>query len=210
MVCGEKPWGGAGGAAGTLSPSNLGSGAAACMLATATPINIGSMQRTSEGQLWRGVAASLVVSDQAQDLAEARHGQQAAVLRVCDLPYLAQDGRGQLGALEELDGNLACYHTKLLCVGLLEEVLEHALLVRRQVEHGLVCAASAIVSSCVRPGGMHRGVRWVDALSSALPERSAMAVGGGCCRAVELVGRDGAPAMRLKLSGVLLCNARGS
>lgn len=104
------------------------------------------MRRTPEGQLWRGVAASLVVPDQAQDLAEARHGQQAAVLRVCDLPYLAQDGRGQLGALEELDGDLACDDAELLCVGLLEEVLEHALLVRRQVEHGLVCAALAVVS----------------------------------------------------------------
>jgi hypothetical protein len=151
VVCGEKPWGAAGGAAGTLSPSNLGSGAAACMLATATPIGSGSMRRTPEGQLWRGVAASLVVPDQAQDLAEARHGQQAAVLRVCDLPYLAQDGRGQLGALEELDGDLARDDAELLCVGLLEEVLEHALLVRRQVEHGLVCAALAVVSFRLAP-----------------------------------------------------------
>ena len=101
------------------------------------------MRRTPEGQLWRGVAASLVVPDQAQDLAEARHGQQAAVLRVCDLPYLAQDGRGQLGALEELDGNLACYDAQLLRVGLLEEILEDALLLGRQVENGLVCAALA-------------------------------------------------------------------
>jgi hypothetical protein len=83
------------------------------------------------------------VSDEAQDLAEAGHGQETAVLRICNLPYLAQDGGCQLGALEELDGNLACYDAQLLRVGLLEKKLEDALLFGRQVENGLVCAALA-------------------------------------------------------------------
>lgn len=128
---------------------------------------------TPKCQLGRGVAASLVVSNEAQDLAEAGHGEQAAVLRVCNLPYLAQDGRGQLGALEELDGDLARYDAELLCVGLVEEVLEYALLVGRQVEDGLVCGAV----SWSRAGGRC----CEDALRSPLPVRSAMAArcGGG-------------------------------
>jgi hypothetical protein len=80
------------------------------------------------------------VADEAQDLAEAGHGQQTAVLRIGNLPYLAQDSRRELGALEELDGNLARDDAELLCVGLLEEELEDALLLGRQVEDGLVCA----------------------------------------------------------------------
>ena len=83
------------------------------------------------------------MSDETQDLAEASHGQETAVLCVCNLPYLTQDGWCQLGALEELDGNLACYDAQLLRVGLLEEILEDALLLGRQVENGLVCAALA-------------------------------------------------------------------
>lgn len=85
------------------------------------------------------------MSDETQDLAEAGHGQETAVLCVCNLPYLTQDGWCQLGALEELDGNLACYDAQLLRVGLLEEILEDALLLGRQVENGLVCAALARV-----------------------------------------------------------------
>lgn len=92
---------------------------------------------TLEGQLGRGVAASLVMADQAQDLAEARRRQQAAVLRVRDLPYFAQHGGLELGALEELDGNLACDDAELLGVGLLEEVLEGALLLGREVQAAL-------------------------------------------------------------------------
>jgi hypothetical protein len=79
------------------------------------------------------------VSDETQDLAEAGHGQETAVLRVCNLPYLTQYGWCKLGALEELDGNLACYYAELLCVGLLEEILEDALFVWCEVEDGLVC-----------------------------------------------------------------------
>ena len=136
-------------------------------------------QRTSESQLRRRVSASLVVSDESQNLAEASHGQQAAVLCVCDLPYLAQHGRGQLGALEELDGDLACYDAELLCVGLLEEVLEDALLLGRQVEDGLVYAWLAVVIAVLS--------EWRGALSSPLPVRSAMAAQCVSCQAVELV-----------------------
>ena len=201
MVWGEKGWGAAGGAAGTVRPSNLGRGAAAGTLASTRPVS--RAKRTPECQLRRGVSASLVVSDESQDLAEAGHGQQTAVLRVCNLPYLAQHGRGQLGALEELDGDLARYDAELLCVGLVEEVLEHALLLGRQVEDGLVYARLAVVmavpSSCV------------DALSSPLPERSAMAASCARCQTGELVDGERAPAMRPKLSR--LCRAmrgRGS
>jgi len=84
------------------------------------------------------------VADEAQDLAEAGHGQQAAVLRVGNLPYLAQDSGRELGALKELYGNLSCNDAQLLRVGLLEEVLEAALLLGREVEQGLVWAGLAI------------------------------------------------------------------
>jgi hypothetical protein len=102
---------------------------------------------TPKGKLWRRVSASLVVSDETQDLAEAGHGQQTAVLRVCNLPYFTQHRRRKLGPLEELDGNLACDDTKLLCVCLLEEILEDALLVWCEVEDGLVCACLASPST---------------------------------------------------------------
>jgi hypothetical protein len=83
------------------------------------------------------------VADETQHLAEASHGQQTAVLRVGNLPYLAQYCRRKLGALEELDGDLACYYAELFCVGLLEEILEDALLLRCEVEDGLVYACLA-------------------------------------------------------------------
>ena len=137
---------------------------------------------TSVGKLYGGIAAGLVVADQAQDLAEAGHGQQATVLCVCNLPYFAQDSGGELGALEELDGDLACDDAELLCVGLLEEVLEDALLLGREVEDGLVCAG---VSVGLREGGMRRQAAPAaaeDVLSSPLPERSAMRVSGGGLR----------------------------
>lgn len=92
---------------------------------------------TLKGKLWRGIAACLVVADQAQDLAEAGRRQQAAVLGVGNLPYLAQHGGLQLGALEELDGDLAGDDAELLGVGLLEQVLEGALLFGGQVERRL-------------------------------------------------------------------------
>jgi len=60
------------------------------------------------------------VPDQAQDLAEASHGQETTVFCVCNLPYFAQDGRLELCALEELDGNLARDDSELLCIGLRE------------------------------------------------------------------------------------------
>jgi hypothetical protein len=77
------------------------------------------------------------VPNEPQDLAEARHGQQTPVLRVGNLPYLAQYRRRKLGALEELDGNLACDDAQLLRVGGAEEVLENALLIGGEVEDGL-------------------------------------------------------------------------
>jgi hypothetical protein len=78
------------------------------------------------------------VSDQTQHLAEAGRGQETAVFCICNLPYLAQHGRGQLRPLEKLDSDLACDDAELLRVGLLEEVLESALLVRSKVEDGMV------------------------------------------------------------------------
>lgn len=95
--------------------------------------------RTSKGKLWGGVSASLVVADETQDLAEASHGQETAVLRVCNLPYFTQNSRRKLGALEKLDGYLACDDAQLLSVGLLEEILEDALLLGGEVEYGGVC-----------------------------------------------------------------------
>jgi hypothetical protein len=47
---------------------------------------------TSKGKLGSRVSARLVVSNEAQDLAEASHGQETAVLRVCNLPYFTQYG----------------------------------------------------------------------------------------------------------------------
>lgn len=182
MFCGEKPWGVADGAAGTLSPSNLGSGAAGTCVSVHSLYSIQATP-TSVGQLRRGIAASLVVSDESQNLAEARHGQQAAVLCVCNLPYLAQHGRGQLGALEELDGDLARYDAKLLCVGLLEEVLEYPLLIGCEVQGRLVCVVLAVVVA-VSACRLH-------ALSSPLPVRSAMAARCERCQVVQLVDENG-------------------
>lgn len=183
--------GAGGGADGMVMPSNLGSGAA-----TAN-ISMHHRQRrpwspTSEGELGRRVSASLVVADEAQDLAEAGHGQQTAVLRVCNLPYLAQDGRRQLGALEELDGNLARDDAQLLRVGLLEQVLEHALLFWGEVEDGLACASVSLqrthkhTSTHAVHTGAHGGTRG-NAPISPLAERSAMADG---CPTMGLAGVD--------------------
>jgi hypothetical protein len=147
-------------------PSNLGRGAATEVSAHSKKTEYG--EHTSKGQLGGGISASLVVSDEAQDLAEASHGQETTVLGVCNLPYLAQDGWGQLGALEEFDGNLACYDAQLLRVGLLEEKLEDALLLGRQVENGRVCAALALASRCMCQQDGHL-------LNSPLCARSAMA-----------------------------------
>jgi hypothetical protein len=72
VVCGEK-LGAAEGAAGICRPSNLGSGAATPVSARILESN--SQSPTSKGKLGRGVSASLVVSDETQDLAEAGHGQ---------------------------------------------------------------------------------------------------------------------------------------
>lgn len=110
------------------------------------------------------------MSDETQDLAEAGHGQETAVLRVCNLPYFAQDSWRQLGTLEELDGNFSCDDAELLCVGLLEEILEDALFLRGEVEDGLVWTGLAWM-------GIVTAVQ-SNALNSPLAERSAIAVGG--------------------------------
>lgn len=141
---------------------------------------------TSKGKLWRGIAAGLVVADQAQDLAEARRRQQAAVLRVCNLPYLAQDGGSQFGALEELDGDFARDDAQFLGICLLEQILEGTLLVGGQVEDGVVCNQNKLSA-----GDATAASGIMDILSSPLAERSAMAAGG---QAMELV--DGMGSMQ--------------
>jgi hypothetical protein len=98
---------------------------------------------TSESKLGSGISASLVVSNESQDLAETRHGQQTTVLRIGNLPYLSQYCRRKLGSFKELDSDLACYDAELLCVGLLEEILEDALLFGCEIEDGLVYACLA-------------------------------------------------------------------
>lgn len=115
--------------------------------------------RTLESKLWRGVAASLVVADQAQNLAEACRRQQAAVLCVCDLPYFAQHGRLQLRPLEELDGDFACDDAELLRVGLLEQVLEGALLVGREVQAALCERRWLALRSSQQQHGLQGGER---------------------------------------------------
>lgn len=123
---------------------------------------------TSKGKLWRGLSASLIMPNKTEDLAEAGHGQETAVLRVCNLPYFTQNSWCELGAFEELDGNLACYYAELLCVGLLEEILEDALLFWCEVENGLVCACLAPILTAVQGRN--------NILNSPLAERSAMTV----------------------------------
>jgi len=69
------------------------------------------------------------VPDQPQHHAEARLGEQPAVLGIRNLPYFAEDIGGDLGALEEGDGALAGYDAELVAVGLREEEGEGAFLV---------------------------------------------------------------------------------
>ena len=77
------------------------------------------------------------MSYQPQDHAEARLRKQTAILRVCNLPYLAEYVWGYIGALEEGDGVLSCDHSQLVLVGLLEEVGECALLVGAEIKNGV-------------------------------------------------------------------------
>lgn len=143
---------------------------------------------TLESELRRWVSAVLVVADQTQHLAEAGRGQEAAVFRVCDLPNLAQHGRRKLRTLEELDSDLACDDTELFRIGLLEEILECTLLVRREVEDGMVCIRSAPLPS---QESLHD-----DVLSSPLAARSAMAVGGRAMDGGGACDEAGAPGCR--------------
>jgi hypothetical protein len=63
--------------------------------------------RLLEGELGGWVSAGLVVSDETQDDAEAGSGEEATVLSVGNLPYLAEDLRVEGGAFEEGHGALA-------------------------------------------------------------------------------------------------------
>ena len=51
----------------------------------------GQQHLTLEGQLLAHGPTSLCISDQSQDNAKAGRREQAAILRVGNLPYLAQD-----------------------------------------------------------------------------------------------------------------------
>jgi len=59
------------------------------------------------------------MTDESQGNTEARLGQETAVLRVCNLPYLAQDIGSDSGLFKELDGDLSCddSQTLLVCLG---------------------------------------------------------------------------------------------
>ncbi len=83
---------------------------------------------------------------------------------------------------------------------MLEEILEDALLLRRQIEDGLVCAALAWLSKCMSVS-MNR-----DILNSPLCERSAMAVWAQETLPVDI--RLLPTCMRLKLPA-LACNGAG-
>lgn len=126
------------GAEGIDRPSNFGNGAA--IMVSAHSSQTPREAHTFEGKLWSWVSASLIMTYETQDLAETGHGQKTAVLCVCNLPYLTQYSWRKLSPLEKLDGNLARYYTKLLCVCLLKEILEHTLLLAAEVEDRLVCA----------------------------------------------------------------------
>jgi hypothetical protein len=60
-----------------------------------------------EGELGGWVSAGLVVTDETQNDAEAGPGEEATVLSVGNLPYLAEDLRVEGGAFEEGHGALA-------------------------------------------------------------------------------------------------------
>jgi hypothetical protein len=79
------------------------------------------------------------VSNETQNDAEARPGEQATVLSVRDLPYLAEDLRVEGGAFEEGHGAFASDYAQLVGIGEVEQVGEDAFLFRREVEDCRVC-----------------------------------------------------------------------
>lgn len=79
------------------------------------------------------------MANQPQGDAEARLGQEAAVFRVGNLPYLAQDVGSNSCLLKELDGNLARDDAEAVRVGLVEEGAEVLLLLLGEVQDGVVC-----------------------------------------------------------------------
>ena len=70
-----------------------------------------------EGELGGWLSAGLVVTDKTQNDAEAGPGEQATVLSVGNLPYLAEDLRVEGGALEEGYGALASDNAQLVGIG---------------------------------------------------------------------------------------------
>jgi hypothetical protein len=70
-----------------------------------------------EGELGGWLSTGLVVSNETENDAEARPGEQATVLRVRDLPYLAEDLRVEGGAFEEGHGAFASDYAQLIGVG---------------------------------------------------------------------------------------------
>ena len=64
-------------------------------------------RRGPKRQIGRRLLPILIVSDQSQHHAEARFGEKASILRVCDLPYFSEDWGWNVGLLEESDGAFA-------------------------------------------------------------------------------------------------------
>lgn len=67
-----------------------------------------------EGELGGWVSAGLIVTNEAQNDAEAGPGEQTTVLSVGNLPYLAEDLWVEGGALEERYGALASDNAQLV------------------------------------------------------------------------------------------------
>lgn len=99
----------------TLCLQRLGSG-------QCYPIELGYRRRL-EGQICvRLLLSVLPPTNQAQYHTEPRFGEEATVLGVGDLPYLAQYRRRHVGLLEEGDGALAGHDAQGVAVGKGEEV----------------------------------------------------------------------------------------
>ena len=84
------------------------------------------------------------MSNQPQDHAKARFGQESSVLGIGDLPYFTQGLRWDVGAFEEGDGTLAGQHAEIIGVGLGEEVGEGAFFFMGEIQEGLVYISISI------------------------------------------------------------------
>ena len=78
------------------------------------------------------------MSNQTESYAESGLCEQATILGVCDLPYFTKDFGGDFGTLEEGNSIFAGNDTKLVLVGLGEEVGECAFFFGREIKEGLV------------------------------------------------------------------------